>query len=102
MCSGPAFNQLDKLLLIGPRAGVIYSRLFKYTQQHIAGFTEEQLGPEPHKADPIYCVYCILFLGRALHCIRSQQPALFKDVEPSMVGGVVLFLYPGDSLEEIQ
>ena len=28
-----------------PRAGVIYSRLFKYTQQHTAGFTENNSFP---------------------------------------------------------
>jgi len=26
--------------VFGPRAGVIYSRLFKYIQQHTSGFTE--------------------------------------------------------------
>jgi hypothetical protein len=29
---------------IGPRAGVIYCRLFKYTQQHTADFTQLWLG----------------------------------------------------------
>ena len=27
------------------RAGVIYSWLFKYTQQHTVGFTENNIGP---------------------------------------------------------
>ena len=35
MLSGPVLNGP-----IGPRAEVIYSRQFKYTQQHTAGFTE--------------------------------------------------------------
>jgi hypothetical protein len=30
---------------IGPCAGVIYSRLFKYAQQHTAGFTDNIIGP---------------------------------------------------------
>ena len=30
---------------IGSHAGVIYSRLFKNTQQYIAGFTENNIGP---------------------------------------------------------
>jgi len=43
--SGPTLNPWDQLHQIGPRsvvisAGVIYSLLFKYTQQHIACFTE--------------------------------------------------------------
>jgi hypothetical protein len=36
---GQALNQFNKLLPIGPRAGFIYSQLFKYTQQHTIGFT---------------------------------------------------------------
>ena len=32
--AGPTLNQQDKLLPIGARAGVIYSWLFKYTQQY--------------------------------------------------------------------
>ena len=40
-CTGPALSQLDQLLVIGLRTGVIYSQLFKYTQ-HTAGFTETQ------------------------------------------------------------
>ena len=35
---------------IGPRAGVIYSWLFKYIQQHTARFTEDSTGPAPPKA----------------------------------------------------
>jgi len=51
---GPAFSQLDKLLLIEPalkgsRSGVIHSRLLKYTQNHTACFTESDIGP---RADP--------------------------------------------------
>ena len=41
----PDLSQLDQLLPIGPPAGVIYSWLFKYTQQHTAGFTENSIGP---------------------------------------------------------
>ena len=29
--SGPALSQLDQFLPIGPRVGVIYTQLFKYT-----------------------------------------------------------------------
>ena len=36
----PDLSQLNQLLAIGPCAGAIYSWLFKYTQQHIAGLTE--------------------------------------------------------------
>jgi len=39
---GPALSQLDQLLTIGPRAGVIFSRLFKCTHQHKACFYREQ------------------------------------------------------------
>ena len=42
---GPALSQLHQLLSIGPRAGNIYSRLFRYTQQHTAGFTETNWAP---------------------------------------------------------
>jgi hypothetical protein len=35
----------NHLLPIGPRSGVIYSWLFKYTQQHTVGFTENSIGP---------------------------------------------------------
>jgi hypothetical protein len=51
--SGPALSQLDQLLSNGLRAGVIYSRLFEYTQQHTACFTEKSIGPAPPKADPV-------------------------------------------------
>ena len=42
---GPAFSQLNQLLPIRPRVGVIYSWLFRYTQQHTACFTENSIGP---------------------------------------------------------
>jgi hypothetical protein len=38
-------RRMDSFLPIGPRTGVIYSRLFKYTQQHTACFTENSIGP---------------------------------------------------------
>ena len=38
--------------LKGCRAGVIHFRLFKYTQQHTAGFTENSIGPALQKAVP--------------------------------------------------
>ena len=41
------------MLPIGPCAGVIYSWLFKYIQQHTAGFYREQMGPVPPKAGPV-------------------------------------------------
>ena len=40
--TGPALNQM---LPIWPLDGVIYSWLFKYTQQHTAGFTENSWNP---------------------------------------------------------
>ena len=43
--AGLALIQLDQLFQIGPRAGVIYSWLFKYTQQHTACFTENNWAP---------------------------------------------------------
>jgi len=45
---------MDQLLPIGPRAGAIYSRLFKLTQQHTAGFTENGIGPAPPKTGTDY------------------------------------------------
>ena len=33
------------IVTIGTHPGVIYSRLFKYTQQYTAGFTESNIGP---------------------------------------------------------
>jgi len=47
-----AVRQLDQLLLISPRAGVIYSWLFKYAQQHTAGYTENNISFAPHSAGP--------------------------------------------------
>ena len=45
---------------IGPRAGVIYYWLYKYTQQHTAGFTENNWTPHilrPTLATTIqYCI----------------------------------------------
>ena len=43
--AGLALIQLDQLFQIGPRVGVIYSWLFKYTQQHTACFTENNWAP---------------------------------------------------------
>ena len=37
----------------GPRAGVVYFRLFNYTQ-HTAGFTENNWGPAPPKAASVW------------------------------------------------
>ena len=34
------------------RSVAMCSRLFKYTQQHIAGFIENSIGPVPHKTCP--------------------------------------------------
>ena len=39
------FNSQLGPALKGSRAGVIYSRLFKYTQQHTSGFTQENWVP---------------------------------------------------------
>ena len=38
--TAPALSKLDQLVPIGPRAGDIYSRLFKFTQQHTSCFTD--------------------------------------------------------------
>ena len=46
---------------IGPRAVVIYSRLFKYTHQHTAGFTENSVGPWLLKPALIPCIFALLF-----------------------------------------
>jgi hypothetical protein len=46
MCAGLALGYFDQLLTFGPRARVIYSRLFKYTQQHTADFTENNWVPQ--------------------------------------------------------
>jgi len=35
----------DSQVSIGPRDEVFYYRLFKYTQQHTACFTENSIGP---------------------------------------------------------
>jgi hypothetical protein len=45
-----ALSQLDTLLPLGfalkaPRAGVMYSRLLKFTTQHTADFYRERIGP---------------------------------------------------------
>jgi hypothetical protein len=42
---GPALSQLDQLLPIGSHDRVVYSRMFKYTQQYTAGFTENNWYP---------------------------------------------------------
>jgi hypothetical protein len=47
----PAVNQLNQLFPIGPRAGVIYSWLLKYTLQHTTGVTENNWGP--HLLKPV-------------------------------------------------
>lgn len=49
MCRADLKPILDQLLLIRPSARVIYSGLFKDTQQHSACFYREQLGPAPPK-----------------------------------------------------
>jgi hypothetical protein len=43
--AGRALSQLDQLLSIWSRARVIYSRLFKYTQQRTADFIENNIEP---------------------------------------------------------
>ena len=42
-------SKLDPMRKV-PCSGVIYYRLFNYTQQHIAGFTENSIGPATPKA----------------------------------------------------
>ena len=72
--AGPALSQLDQLLPIeivpkGFRVRVISPRLFQYTQQDTAGFTENSNAyiivwdPTPPKADPDYwCLMSLLVL----------------------------------------
>jgi len=55
-------SQLDQLLLIGSHAGVIYFRLFKYIQQHTAGFTEQLA---PHLQRPVLHLYVV---SRCTNC----------------------------------
>jgi hypothetical protein len=48
--TGPTLSQLDHSSQFGPAlndalARFVYSRLFKYTQQHTSGFTENNIGP---------------------------------------------------------
>ena len=47
--TGPVLNQFDQLLPIGSRASIYYL-LFKYTQQHATGFTEQHFDPSPRTA----------------------------------------------------
>ena len=42
---GLTLNQIDQFLPIDSHVGVIYYRLFKYTQQHTAGLTENNWAP---------------------------------------------------------
>jgi hypothetical protein len=42
---GLTLNQIDQLLPIDSHVGVIYYRLFKFTQQHTAGLTENNWSP---------------------------------------------------------
>jgi len=56
--SAPALSQLDQLLTIGPRTGFIYSRLFKFTQQHSAAFTE-RIALGPYILKPALVTYAI-------------------------------------------
>jgi len=48
--TGPVLRHFVQLLLIGPRVHVIYYRLFKYTQQHTAGCTENSIGQSNNKS----------------------------------------------------
>ena len=45
-------NIKTPVMSAGPRTGDICSRLFKYIQQHTAGFNRPQLGPEHPKKGP--------------------------------------------------
>jgi hypothetical protein len=45
-------NIKTPVMSAGPRTGDICSRLFKYIQQHTAGFNCPQLGPEHPKKGP--------------------------------------------------
>ena len=58
---GPTFGPF------GHRAGVIYSRLFKYTQQHNAGFRENNWAPMPLKVGPVlFHMITFLILTRSI------------------------------------
>jgi hypothetical protein len=75
--SGPTLNPWDQLHQIGPRAVVISARviyylLFKYTQQHIACFTENNWAPHLLRAAclvPIWFGPC--FPSQFVICFRT-------------------------------
>jgi hypothetical protein len=47
-------KQIGPMLPIGPRAGIIYSGLFKYTQQQQQVLQRTSLGPVPPNTDPVH------------------------------------------------
>jgi len=51
---GPIASNVLGSVRKGPRAGVIFSGQLKYTRKHTAGFTENNIGPAPPKADPAW------------------------------------------------
>jgi len=60
--AGPTLSQLDQLLPVGQRAGLICSRLFKFTQQHTACFTENNWVPYFLRPTLLACImltYCV-------------------------------------------
>jgi len=63
---GLALSQLDQLLPFEPRDGVIYSRLFKYIQQHTAGFTENNWAPRLLRPGPVF-IYLLPLRTDGLH-----------------------------------
>ena len=95
--AGPALSQLDQLLPIeivpkGFRVRVISPRLFQYTQQDTAGFTENSNAyiivwdPTPPKADPDYwCLMSLLVLlverpGENHRSATIRRQTLSRDV----------------------
>ena len=58
---------LNQLLPIGSRAAVIYSRLFKHTQQHTACFTKNNWAPHPVRPALTYRLTCSIKLPWVAH-----------------------------------
>jgi hypothetical protein len=76
---GTPFSQLDQLLPIGHRAGVIYYQLFKYKQQHTADFTENNWVPhllrQPWRQDIQYGNNIVLF---CIKCTISSITTYYR------------------------
>jgi hypothetical protein len=73
-CSGPALSELDQLLPIGSCAEVVYYLLSKYTQQHTAGFTENDWVP-PLLNPALQMLLWVVYWGFSL---RNYLPFIYK------------------------